>query len=66
MAPWLLGARKRAERIIGEERAKAPAGDNPGAVLEDKEIPYLLEAENPSKKERRIPIRIPFSKRKNQ
>jgi protein-tyrosine phosphatase len=66
LAPRLLGARKRAEGIIGEDGAKALVEDNPGAVLEDKEIPYLPEAENPSKKERRIPIRIPFLKRKHQ
>lgn len=64
LTPRLLKARKRAEGIIGECGAKALVEDNPVAVLEDEEIPFMPEAENPSKDERKIPMRIPFFKRK--
>lgn len=66
LAPRLSEARKTVEGIIGEEASTALVKDNPGAVLKDKEIPYLPEAVNPSKKERRLPLKIPFFKRKNQ
>ena len=65
LAPRLLEARERAERIIGEEGAVALVKDNPGAVLEDKELPYLPEEVNPSKKERRLPLKISFFKRRD-
>ncbi len=65
LAPKLSAARERAERIIGKEGAKALVEDNPGAVLEDKEIPYLPEAMNPSKKESKLPLKISLFKRKH-
>lgn len=65
LAPRLLEARERAERIIGEEGAWSLVRENPGAVLEDKEIPYQPEAMNPSKKEKRLPLKIPLFKRRD-
>jgi protein-tyrosine phosphatase len=65
LAPRLLEARERVERIIGEEGAVALVKENPGAVLEDRGIPYQPEAVDPSKKERRLPLKISFFKRKN-
>ena len=65
LAPRLSEAKKMAEGIIGKEGAMALVKDNPGAVLEDKEIPYLPEAVNPSKKERRLPLKISFFKRRD-
>ncbi len=65
LAPRLSEARERAERIIGKEGATALVKGNPGAVLEDKEIPYLPEAKNPSKREKRLPLKISFFKRKD-
>jgi protein-tyrosine phosphatase len=65
LAPKLSGARERAERIIGKEGAIALVEDNPAAVLEDKEIPYLPEAVNPSREERRLPLKISLFKRRD-
>ncbi len=65
LAPRLSEARERTERIIGKKGAMALVKDNPGAVLEDKEIPYQPEAVNPSKKERRVPLKISFFKRRD-
>ncbi len=64
LAPKLTTARERAEEIIGKEEAKALVEDNPDAVLEDKEIPYLPEAMNPAKKESKLPLKISLFKRK--
>lgn len=66
LAPRLLEARKRAEGIIGKERANALVEDNPRAVLEDKEIPYLPEAASSAKREKRLPLKISFFKRRSQ
>lgn len=65
LAPRLSEARKRVETIIGEEKARVLVKDNPQAVLEDKEIPYLLEAVNPDEAHKRFKIKVPrvFSKR---
>jgi protein-tyrosine phosphatase len=65
LVPRLSEARKRAETIIGEEKARVLVKDNPQAVLEDKEIPYLLEAVNPDEAHKRFKIKVPrvFSKR---
>jgi len=65
LAPRLSEARERAERIIGKEGATALVKDNPGAVLEDKPIPYQPEAVNPSKKERRLPFKTSIFKRRD-
>jgi protein-tyrosine phosphatase len=64
VAPRLSEARERTEEIIGQEGALALVRDNPGAVLEDKQIPYQPEAVNPSKKERRLPLKKSIFKRR--
>jgi protein-tyrosine phosphatase len=51
--------------FIASDGHNTNAEDNPGAVLEDKEIPYLPEVVNPSKRERRLPLKISLFKRKN-
>jgi len=66
LAPRLSEARERAEKIIGKEGAMALVKDNPGAVLEDKGIPYLPEPVSLSKKERKLPLKIPLFRRKDQ
>lgn len=64
LAPRIFNARKKAESVIGTEGSTALVEDNPGAVLEDKEIPYLPEAEDPSKKAKSLRLRFPFLKHK--
>ncbi len=59
LAPGLSEARKRVETIIGEEKARFLVIDNPRAVLEDKEIPYMPEAINPEEKEKKFKFNIP-------
>ena len=65
LAPRLSEAKKMAEGIIGKEGATALVKDNTGAVLEDKELPYQPEAKSPSRKERRLPLKISFFKRRD-
>ncbi len=55
----LSEAVKSAQMIVGEEKARALVKDNPQAVLDDKEIPYLPEPLNPKEKERSFKINIP-------
>ncbi len=50
---------KRARMIVGEEKARALVKDNPQAVLDDEEIPYLPEPVNPKEKEKSFKINIP-------
>jgi len=64
LAPRLSEAVERAGMVIGEDRARALVKDNPRAVLEDREIPYLPEAINPGEREKRLRVRIPFWRRK--
>ncbi len=64
LAPRIFDARKKAESVIGSEGSKALVEDNPRAVLQDKEIPYLPEAKNPSKKAKSLRLRFSFLKRK--
>jgi len=64
LAPRLSEAVKKAEMILGKEEARALVVDNPRAVLEDKEIPYLPVATNPGEREKRLRVRMPFWRRK--
>jgi len=59
LAPRLSKAVKRAEVVLGKREAKALVADNPKAVLEDREIPYLPEALNPAERERKFKFNIP-------
>jgi hypothetical protein len=45
--------------IVGEEKARALVKDNPRAVLDDGEIPYLPDPINPKEKEKSFKIKIP-------
>jgi len=58
-APRLSEAVKRAEGIIGEKGARALVEENPKAVIDDLELPYLREPVNPEEKERKFRIKIP-------
>jgi protein-tyrosine phosphatase len=62
--PRLSEAVKETEALFGRERASALVQDNPLAVLEDKEIPYLPQPSDPRKSRKTFRIRIPtFLKR---
>lgn len=62
--PRLSEAVKKAELLVGKERALALVKDNPQAILEDKEIPYLLSPADPKKSRKSFHIKIPdFLKR---
>jgi protein-tyrosine phosphatase len=56
--PRLSEAVERAVTIIGEEKARALVRDNPQAVLDDEEIPYLDDPINPKEKEKPFNINI--------
>ena len=58
-APRLSEAVKKAEMIVGEEKARALVKDNPQAVLDDEEIPYLFEPINPKEKQKSFKMKIP-------
>jgi len=55
----LSEAVKRARMIVGEEKACALVKDNPQAVLDDEEVPYLPDPINPKEKEKSFKIKIP-------
>ena len=55
----LSEAAREAEMIVGKEKARALVKDNPQAVLDDKEIPYLPEPSNPKEKEKSFKVKIP-------
>jgi len=59
LVPRLSEAVKRAEIVLGKKEAKALVKDNPKAVLEDREIPYLPEVLNPAERERKFKFKIP-------
>jgi len=62
LVPRLSEAVKRAEIVLGKKEAKALVADNPRAVLEDREIPYLPEPVNPNEIQKKIKMKIPFFK----
>jgi protein-tyrosine phosphatase len=56
---WLSDAVRSFEERIGKEAAYALVNDNPHAVLNDKELPYLPDPVDPTEKERSFKIKIP-------
>ncbi|MFW6161018.1 MAG: tyrosine-protein phosphatase [Acidobacteriota bacterium] len=66
IAPRLSEAVSKAANIVGKEKAYSFVWDNPQAVLDDKQIPYLPCPVNPREKERSFKIKIPriFKRRK--
>jgi len=62
----LSEATKRAQVIVGEESARALVKDNPRAVLDDGEIPYVPDPINPKEKKKSFKIKIPKIFRHNK
>lgn len=63
--PKLSGAVRNAEKVIGKKNARALVEDNPLAVVEDKELPYMPEPRKAEKKKKSLKIKLPsFIKRK--
>ena len=60
LAPRLSEAVKRAEITLGKERSRALVLDNPRAVIENREIPFLADPINPE--EKKLRLKIPFLK----
>jgi len=57
---WRLrDAVAKAGIVVGEEQAQALVEENPQAVVDNKELPFLLPATNPKKGERSFSMRIP-------
>ena len=63
-APKLSEAVKRAAAVVGDEKAKAFVVENPQALLDDQELPFLPDPVNPEDKEKSFKVKIPFWKRK--
>jgi protein-tyrosine phosphatase len=59
IVPYLSDAVINTEMIIGNEKARALVKDNPQAVLDDEEIPYLDDPIHPKEKEKSFKIHIP-------
>jgi protein-tyrosine phosphatase len=59
LPPNLSHALRRAEMIIGEERARALVYDNPKAVVEDRPVPEISEPMDPKRKKRSFRVKIP-------
>jgi len=57
--PRLSAAVARAEHLVGKVRASALVNDNPQAVLEDREIPFLLSPIGPKTKKKPFSIKLP-------
>jgi len=55
----LSEAVRKVEVIVDKEKARALVKDNPQAVLDDEEIPYLPDPVNPKEKEKSFKIKIP-------
>lgn len=65
IVPRLSEAVKRAEEIVGKERARRLVKENPQAVLENRELADLPLPSNPKAKDRSFQIKIPsFFRRK--
>jgi len=56
---WFSEALRTIEERIGKEAASALVNDNPHAVLNDNELPYLPDPVDPTEKERSFKIKIP-------
>jgi protein-tyrosine phosphatase len=59
IVPRLSEAIKKIEGIMGEEKARYFVQENPLAVLENREPPYLPSATNPKEKEKSFYLKIP-------
>lgn len=59
IVPRLSEAIKKAALIVGEKNARRLTQDNPQAVLDDKELPYLPSLIDPKEKERALNLKIP-------
>lgn len=57
--PNLSQALKKTAEILGEKEARFLVEDNPQAVLDDLELPYLPDPVNPKEKEKTFKIKIP-------
>jgi len=57
--PRLSEAVKRAEASVGKDEARHLVVDNPKAVLEDRQVPYLPSPKDPRKSKRSFHIQIP-------
>ncbi len=55
----LSGAVKRTEMLWGKDKAAALVMDNPQAVLNDKEIPFLFDPIDPGENKKKFNIKIP-------
>jgi len=64
LAPRLKKAVKRIETVRGEKVAKGLVWDNPKAVIENREIPLLLEPMKQEEKHKRSRLNIPFLRNK--
>jgi len=64
---WRLrDAVEKAETIVGQERARALVKENPLAVVENKEVPFVLPPTNPKEKEKSFSLKIPSVFRGNK
>jgi protein-tyrosine phosphatase len=66
MPPRLSEAVRSAEAVIGREQARSLVEDNPRAVLNDLEIPFLPSPIDPRKSSRSFSFRIPGFLRRNR
>lgn len=64
LAPRLKEAVKRIETVKGEKVVKGLGWDNPKAVIENIEIPFLPEPIRREEEHKRIRLKIPFFKNK--
>jgi hypothetical protein len=55
----LAAAVEMVAAVIGREKAQALVQDNPRAVLEDGELPFLPEPLDPRQKQKPLKIKIP-------
>ena len=57
--PQLSSAVRKAAQLIGEDNARALVDNNPLAVVEDKELPYMPEPRKAEKKKKSLKIKLP-------
>ena len=62
LAPRLMEAVKSIERVGGKKMAKALVWDNPKAVIEDREIPFLPEPIRLEERAKKFRLNLPFFK----
>lgn len=65
-APRLSQAVQELTELAGEEATRALVEDNPRAVIEDKEIPYHPQPQNPEQKKKSLSIKLPFFSKKGK